>query len=134
MKHSNIFVNLPVRDLEKSKDFFGELGYSFNPQFCDETAACMILGDNLFAMLLTHAKFQEFNPREICDSSKATEVLTCLACASRGEVDDLVKKAVAAGGRTYNESKDYGFMYSHAYQDIDGHIWELMWMDPSAIQ
>lgn len=100
--HTNIFVNLPVKDLDKSIAFFTCLGYSFNPQFTDETATCMIISDTIFVMLLTEAKFQMFTPKPICDAAKSTEVLVCLSVASREKVDELVGKAVAAGGATYN--------------------------------
>jgi predicted lactoylglutathione lyase len=130
---TKIFVNLPVKDLNKSVEFFTKLGYKFNPQFTDETATCMIVSDDIFVMLLTHAKFQEFTPQPICDATKSTEVLVCLSCDSKAAVDDLVKKAVAAGGKTHAEPKDYGFMYQHGYMDLDGHIWELIHMDPAAV-
>jgi len=129
-----IFVNLPVKDLNQSVDFFTKLGFTFNPQFTDETATCMIVSEDIFVMLLTQKKFKAFTPKEICDATKSTEVLVCLSCDSRGEVDDLVRKAVGAGGSTYNEPQDHGFMYGHGFQDPDGHIWELAYMDPSAIQ
>jgi len=130
---TKIFVNLPVRDLARSVKFFAGLGYSFNPQFTDETAACMVVSEDIFVMLLTLAKFKEFTPRDICDAKKSTEVLVCLTCETRDEVDTMVRKAVDAGGTTYAESKDYGFMYQHGFQDLDGHIWELIYMDPGAI-
>jgi predicted lactoylglutathione lyase len=130
---TKIFVNLPVKDLKSSIEFFTKLGYTFNPQFTDETATCMIISKEIFAMLLTHDKFKSFTPKEVCDATKSTEVLICLSCESREQVDELVSKAVAAGGTTYNKSQDHGFMYAHGYQDLDGHIWELMWMDPGAI-
>ena len=130
---TKIFVNLPVRDLARSVKFFAGLGYAFNPQFTDETAACMIVSEDIFVMLLTLAKFKEFTPRDICDATKSTEVLVCLTCETRDEVDTMVRKAVAAGGSTWAESKDYGFMYQHGFQDPDGHIWELIYMDPGAI-
>jgi len=129
-----IFVNLPVKDLNQSVDFFTKLGFTFNPQFTDETATCMIVSEDIFVMLLTQKKFKAFTTKEICDATKSTEVLVCLSCDSRGEVDDLVRKAVGAGGSTYNEPQDHGFMYGHGFQDPDGHIWELAYMDPSAIQ
>lgn len=129
---SKIFVNLPVADLKKSIGFFTALGYSFNPQFTDDTATCMIVSDDIFVMLLTHAKFKTFTPNEICDAKKASEVLLCLSCESRAAVDAMVKKAVATGGNTYNEPQDHGFMYAHGYQDLDGHIWELVFMEPNA--
>ena len=130
---TKIFVNLPVKNLERSIEFFSKLGYKFNPQFTDDTAACMVISEDIYVMLLTYAKFKEFTPVEICDATKSTEVLVCLSCDSREKVDDMVRKAVAAQGKTYSPSKDYGFMYQHGFQDPDGHIWELIYMDPGAI-
>ncbi len=130
---TKVFVNLPVKDLKRSMEFFTELGYQFNAQFTDETAACMIVSEDIYIMLLTHPKFKEFTPKAICDATKSTEVLVCLSCESREKVDNLVRKAVAAGGTTYAEPKDYGFMYQQGFQDLDGHIWELIYMEPSAI-
>ena len=129
-----IFVNLPVKALHQSIDFFTRLGFLFDPQFTDETAACMIVGRDSFVMLLTAAKFQTFTPKTLCDTTQFTEVLVCLTCDSRQAVDELVRKAVAAGGATYNEPQDDGFMYGHGFQDLDGHLWELVWMEASAIQ
>jgi uncharacterized protein len=129
-----IFVNLAVKNLNKSVEFFTKLGFTFNPQFTDETATCMIISEDIYAMLLTEAKFKTFTPKQLCDPTKSTEVLICLSCETRGEPDELVRKAVAAGGTTYSEPKDYGFMYQHGFQDLDGHIWELIHMDPSAIK
>ena len=131
---TKIFVNLPVTDLNKSIKFFTSLGFRFNPQFTDETATCMIVSDDIFVMLLTKEKFKTFTPKPICDATKSTEVLVCLSCENREKVDELVRKAVAAGGSTYNEAQDHGFMYAHGFQDLDGHIWELMYMDPSTVQ
>lgn len=130
---TKIFVNLPVKNLDQSIEFFTRLGYTFNPQFTDATATCMIISEDIFVMLLTHDKFQSFTPKALCDATKQTEVLVCLSCDSRQQVDDLIRKAVAAGGSTYHEPQDHGFMYGHGFQDLDGHIWELMWMDPSAV-
>lgn len=127
-----IFVNLPVRDLDKSIAFFSRLGFRFNPQFTDETATCMIVSDDIFVMLLTESKFRTFTPNEICDARKYTEVLVCLSVESRARVDDLVREAVAAGGNTYKAPQDLGFMYGHGFQDPDGHIWELVHMDAAA--
>ncbi len=131
---TKIFVNLPVKDLNGSIAFFTKLGYSFNQQFTDETATCMVISEDIYAMLLTHEKFKMFTPKEICDATKSSEVLIALSCESREQVDELVAKAVAAGGSTYSKPQDHGFMYAHGYQDLDGHIWEVMWMDPSAVQ
>jgi predicted lactoylglutathione lyase len=130
---TKIFVNLPVADLPKSIEFFTKLGYSFNQQFTDETATCMIVAEDIYVMLLTQEKFRTFTPHPISDARKSTEVLICLSCGSRAQVDDTVRKAVAAGGNTYNEPQDHGFMYAHGFQDLDGHIWEVMWMDPAAV-
>jgi len=130
---TKIFVNLPVKDLKRSMEFFTKLGYKFNPQFTDETAACMVISEDIYVMLLTHPKFEEFTPKAICDSTKNTEVLVCLSYESRDKVNDMVRKAVAAGGTTYTESKDYGFMYQHGFQDLDNHMWELIYMEPNGI-
>jgi len=129
-----IFVNLPVSDLKKAQAFFTSLGFTFNAQFTDETAACMVVSDDIFVMLLTIPKFKSFTPREICDARKSTEVLVCLTAESRQKVDELVRKAVTAGGQTHQEPQDHGFMYGHGFQDLDGHIWELVYMEPSAIK
>ena len=115
-------------------DFFSKLGFTFNKQFTDETAACMVVSDDIYVMLLTQSKFKSFTPKQICDATKTTEVLVCLSSESRDEVNELVRKAVAAGGTTYKEPEDHGFMYGHGFQDLDGHIWELVYMDPSAIK
>ena len=131
---TKIFVNLPVQDLQRSIQFFTALGFSFNAQFTDETATCMIVGDDIFVMLLTHEKFKAFTPKAICDATKSTEVLVGLSADSREQVDAMVRKAVAAGGSTYNEPQDHGFMYGHGFQDLDGHIWELIFMEPSAVE
>ncbi len=130
---TQIFVNLPVKDLNHSKEFFAKLGFSFNAQFTDENAASMIVSENIYVMLLTREFFQTFTPKEICDATKSTEVLVCLSSESRAEVDEMVRKAVAAGGTTYKEPQDHGFMYGHGFQDLDGHIWEIMFMEPSAV-
>jgi predicted lactoylglutathione lyase len=130
---TKIFVNLPVKNLDRSVEFFTKLGFSFNAQFTDETATCMVVSEDIFVMLLTEAKFKEFTPNPICDATKSTEVLVCLSSESREEVNKMIRNAVAAGGTTYNEPKDYGFMYGHGFQDLDGHIWETMFMEPSAV-
>ena len=118
-----IFVNLPVADLPKSKAFFEALGFTFNPQFTDDTAACMVISDTINAMLLTHEKFKTFTPKSICDARKSTEVLVSLSCESRAQVDDYVRKAVASGGSVFRDPQDHGLMYEQAFQDPDGHIW-----------
>lgn len=131
--NTQIYVNLPVKNLNKSIEFFTQLGYTFNPRFTDETATCMIVSDAIFVMLLTEAKFKTFTPNAICDATKSTEVLVCLSCESRADVDEMVRIAVAAGGSTYNDPQDHGFMYAHGFQDLDGHIWELIYMEPDAV-
>jgi uncharacterized protein len=127
-----IYVNLPIKNMERSKAFFGALGFSFNPQFTNEQGACMVITDTIYVMLLVEPFFQTFIKKQIADADKTTEVLICLSCESRAEVDDLVRKAVAAGGSTPNAPQDHGFMYGHGFQDLDGHLWELMYMDPNA--
>lgn len=129
-----IFVNLPVSDLNKSIAFFKNLGFSFNAQFTDETGTCMIISEDIYAMLLTHAKFSTFTMKAICDAKKSTEVLIALTCENREAVNTIVRQAVAAGGSTYNQPQDHGFMYAHGFQDLDGHIWEVFYMDPAYVQ
>jgi len=123
-----IFINLPVADLELSKRFYQALGFTNNPQYTDDTAACMVLSDTIFVMLLTTAKFASFAPNPICDAHVSTEVLNALSYDTREEIDQLVSTAVAEGGRRYSEPKDYGFMYQHGFQDPDGHVWEMFYM------
>ena len=133
MATKQIFVNLPVKDLDKSKAFFNALGYSFNPQFTDANAACMVVQEgSIHAMLLVESFFKTFTDKAIADTPTSTEVLLCLSCESRAEVDELVAKAVAAGGTTPRAPQDLGFMYGHGFQDLDGHLWELVFMDPNA--
>lgn len=127
-----IFVNLPIKDMKKSQAFFRALGFGFNPQFTNEQGACMVVSDDIFVMLLVEPFFRSFIKKEIADASRTTEVLVCLSCDSREEVDDMVRKAVAAGGKAPNPVQDHGFMYTHGFEDLDGHIWELAWMDPNA--
>ena len=132
---TSIFVNLPVKDLEKSKQFFSKLGYTFNPQFTDEKAACMIISDTIYAMLLSEPFFKGFIPnKEIADTSKTKEVLTALSTDSRQQVDDMADKAIAAGGKQFREPEDHGFMYARSFEDLDGHVWEVIWMDPGHLQ
>lgn len=128
-----IFVNLPIKDMERSKAFFQALGFGFNPQFTNEQGACMVIGEDIFVMLLTEPFFQTFTKKPVADANKSTEVLTCLSCDSREEVDELVRKARAAGGKVPNAPQDHGFMYGHGFEDLDGHIWELAYMDMSAV-
>jgi predicted lactoylglutathione lyase len=130
---TQIFVNLPIKSMERSQAFFKALGYSFNPQFTNEQGACMVVQDgSIYVMLLVESFFQTFTKKPISDATKSTEVLVCLSCESRAQVDEMVKKALAAGGRAPNAPQDHGFMYGHGFEDLDGHIWELMYMDPNA--
>jgi uncharacterized protein len=129
---TQIFVNLAVKDLQRSVKFFTALGFKFNPQFTNDDAACMIIGENIFAMLLVEKFFKGFIDKELCDATKSTEVLMCFSCASRAEVEALVAKAVAAGATTPRLPQDLGFMYSQAFEDLDGHIWEPVYMDVNA--
>jgi len=124
-----IFVNLPVKDLNKTMDFFTNIGFEFNSQFTDENATCMIIGENIFAMLLVEKFFKKFTPKEISDAKKSTEVLLALAVDSREEADEMMAKAIKAGGREPREPQDHGWMYSRAFEDINGHIWEVFFMD-----
>ena len=129
-----IFVNLAVRDLKRSMDFFSKLGFEFNPKFTDERAACMIVSDDAFVMLLNEPFFKTFTKQNICDTSRQTEALFALSCASRAEVDETVRKALDAGGRKAMDPVDQGFMYGSSFYDLDGHHWEVLWMDPKAAQ
>jgi hypothetical protein len=131
---TQIFVNLPVKDLNRSKEFYSALGFGIDAQYTDQTAAAVIVSDTIYVMLLTEEKFKGFTPKEICDARRYTEVLNCLSCESREQLDDMVRKAVAAGGTTYNEAKEYGFMYGHGFQNPDSHIWELVCMTPEAAE
>jgi uncharacterized protein len=126
--HKQIFVNLPIADMTKSQNFFKALGYSFNPDFTNDKGAGLVLGDNLYAMLLVHDFFKTFIDKPIADAKKSTEVLICVSCDSREQVDTLVAKAVAAGGTSPRQPQDHGFMYAHGFEDLDGHIWELVHM------
>jgi uncharacterized protein len=130
---TKIFVNLPVKDLKKSINFFTQLGFSFNPKFTDEQATCMIVGENIFAMLLVEERFKDFTKKPISDAKKSTEVLLALDAPSRAEVDAMIRNAVKAGGSTYSDPQDHGWMYGHSFADLDGHQWEILYMDESAI-
>ncbi|WKX71403.1 VOC family protein [Streptomyces sp. XD-27] len=131
---TKIFVNLPVKDLDKSIGFFEQLGYSFNPQFTDEKGACMVISDDIYAMLLVEPFFKSFTDKEIVDTSKGAEAIVALGVESRERVDELADKALAAGGKPSKEPMDEGFMYGRSFQDLDGHLWEVFWMDPSAVE
>jgi uncharacterized protein len=129
-----IFVNLAVKDLKKTMDFFSKLGFSFNPVFTDENAACMVISENIYAMLLVEKFFKNFIPdKEICDAKSSTEALVALTAGSRHEVDELIGKVVAAGGSEYRQAQDYGWMYGRAFQDINGHIWEIFYANLDAM-
>jgi predicted lactoylglutathione lyase len=130
---NKIFVNLPVKDLNKSVEFFTKIGFEFNAQFTDENATCMVISEHIFVMLLVEDFFKTFTQKDIADSTKSTEVIVALSTDSRGKVDELVNKALAAGGKASKEPMDQGFMYSWSFQDIDGHLWELFYMDESAV-
>ncbi|MFD5774299.1 VOC family protein [Streptomyces fungicidicus] len=134
MYQQMIFVNLPVNDLDATKRFFTELGYTINPQFSDETAASVVISDTIIAMMLTREKYAQFTKKEIVDATKSSEVLIALSAESREKVDELVENAVAAGGTISGETQDHGFMYGRAFDDLDGHTWEVTWMDPAAVQ
>jgi uncharacterized protein len=129
-----IFVNLAVKDLKRSMDFFTALGFSFNQQFTDEKAACMIISDQAFVMLLTEPFFRTFTKREPSDTTRVTEALYALSCESKAEVDQLVRKAIDNGGTHAMDPTDHGFMYAWSFYDPDGHHWEVLWMDPAAVQ
>ena len=124
-----IFVNLPVKDLKKTINFFTKLGFKFNPQFTDENATCMIIGENIFAMLLVEKFFKSFIKKKIADAKKTTEVLLALHVGSRKEVDEMITKAIKAGGKETREAQDHGWMYARSFEDINGHIWEVFHMD-----
>ncbi|MFF0159616.1 VOC family protein [Streptomyces sp. NPDC005263] len=129
-----IFVNLPVNDLDASKKFFTELGYTINPQFSDDNAVSVVISDNIVAMLLTKSFYATFTKKEIADATRTSEVLIALSAESREKVDELVEKALAAGGSPAGETQDHGFMYGRSFDDPDGHTWEVVWMDPAAVQ
>ncbi len=134
MNSRKLFVNLAVADLKRSMDFFSRLGFEFNRQFTDEKAACMVVSDDAYVMLLTREFAKTFTKRELADTSKVTEGLFALSCTSRSEVDALVKRALSSGGSPAMPVQDHGFMYGHSFYDPDGHHWELLWMDPSHLQ
>jgi predicted lactoylglutathione lyase len=127
-----MYVNLPVSNLVASKAFFETLDFSFEPNFTNEQAACMIIGEDSFVMLLDEKFFKTFTNKPIIDAKQGTEVLVCLSCDSRQHVDDMVAKAVSVGASVPRPKQDHGFMYGHAFEDLDGHIWELMYMEPAA--
>jgi predicted lactoylglutathione lyase len=128
-----LFLNLPVRDLKRSMEFFGKLGFTFDPHFSNDQGACMLVGEDAYAMLLTEPFFRSFTRREIADTARVSEGLYALSCESRAEVDELVRTALANGGKPAMEPQDQGFMYGWSFYDLDGHHWEVFWMDPKAI-
>ena len=127
-----IFVNLPVADLPAARAFYEAIGATNEPRFTDETAACMVFSETIHVMLLTHDKFRQFTPKRVADAHATSEVLIALSADSREAVDEIADQALAAGGREAREKQDYGFMYSRSFEDLDGHIWEPMWMDLDA--
>ncbi|WP_411884628.1 VOC family protein [Polaromonas sp. YR568] len=129
---TKMFVNLPVKDLGKSVKFFTALGFKFNPQFTDENATCMIVSEENFVMLLVEDYFKTFTPKPVSDARKSTEVLICLSADSSQDIDEMVRKAVAAGATTPRPAQDLGFMYQHGFEDLDGHLWELAFMNLEA--
>ncbi|WP_447920178.1 VOC family protein [Achromobacter aegrifaciens] len=131
--HKQIFVNIPINDMQKSQAFFKSLDFTFNPQFTNDQGACMEVGENIYAMLLVKDFFQTFTGKPVADATKTTEVLIALSCESRAEVDDLVARAVAAGGTAPRQPQDHGFMYAHGFEDLDGHVWELIYMVPGEV-
>ena len=131
---TKLFVNLPVKDLNKTVEFFTKLGFTFNPQFTDENATCMIVGNDIFVMLLVEKFFKTFTKKEISDVSKNTEVIVALSTQSREEVDQMMEKVVGAGGKESRDPQDHGWMYGHSFEDIDGHLWEIFYMDESAMK
>ncbi len=130
---SQIYVNLPVKDLQKTIDFFSSLGFTFNPQFTDENATCMIIGENIYAMLLVEPFFKTFAPKQLADAKKTTESILAISVNSRIDVDTMVEKAIRGGGSAHMDKKDHGWMYQHGFEDLDGHIWEVLHIDESAI-
>lgn len=131
---TKIFLNLPVKDLDKSMAFFRALGWDFNKQFTDETAASLVISDDIYAMLLTHKKFNEFTDKQIADTSKTAQILIALSQDSKADVHKLVDAAVKAGAKEPRPMQDYGFMISRSFEDLDGHIWEVIYMDPSFVR
>lgn len=134
MYQQMIFVNLAVNDVDASKKFFTELGYTINPQFTTDDCACVVISDTIIAMLLGRQRYSDFTQKEIADSTKTSEVLLCLSAESREKVDELVDQAIAAGGTATGDAVDHGHMYGRSFDDLDGHTWEIMWMDPAAVQ
>ena len=129
-----IFVNLPVKDLGKTIDFFKKLGFEFNPQFTDENATCMVVNDNIFVMLLVEKFFKTFTQKEICDTTKNTEVIIALSTQSREKVDQMLQNVIKAGGKESRKPQDHGWMYGRSFEDLNGHLWEIIYMDEKALK
>ncbi len=130
---TQIYVNLPVKDLQRSMDFFAKLGYTFNPRFTDKNAACLVISDTIYAMLLVEEFFMSFTKKQIVDTKKASEIVIALSTESRAEVDKFIEKAKKAGALVAGPPAENDFMYSRAFEDLDGHNWEIMWMDPAHV-
>jgi len=131
---TKVFVNLSVKDLDKSKEFFAKLGFTFNAQFTNKDAACMVISEENYAMLLVEPFFKTFIKKEIADTKKSTEVLIALSSESKEDVNKMLTSALAAGAKEANEPQDHGFMFGRSFEDLDGHIWEIFWMDPKMVQ
>jgi predicted lactoylglutathione lyase len=130
---TKIFLNLPVKDLNKSISFFKQLGFSFDSKFTNEKGTCLIIGENIFAMLLLEDFFKTFTQKEICNTTTSTEMITAISVENRDKVDEIITAVVQAGGKQHNETKDYGWMYQRDFFDLDGHHWEIFYMDESQI-
>jgi len=131
---NQIFVNLPVKDLGKTIEFFKKLGFEFNPQFTDENATCMVVNDNIFVMLLVEKFFKTFTQKEICDTTKNTEVIIALSTESREKVDQMLENVIKAGGKESRKPQDHGWMYGRSFEDLNGHLWEIIYMDEKALK
>ncbi|QHW34080.1 VOC family protein [Paenibacillus rhizovicinus] len=129
---NKIFINLPVKDVKKTVTFFNEVGFGFNAQFSDENAACMVISEHIYVMLLSEAYFQTFTKKSVADATASTEVILAISATSRESVDEIVYKALSSGGSISNDPQDHGFMYAWSFQDIDGHLWEVIYMDENA--
>ncbi|MNJ35995.1 VOC family protein [Paenibacillus fonticola] len=134
LQSNHIFVNLPVKDLPKTKEFFAQIGFEFNAQFTDENAACMVISEHNFVMLLTEDYFKSFTNKEIPDTTDNAEVIIAFSANSRKQVDEIVQRALDAGGKPFNDPVDHGFMYTWSFEDPNGHLWEVLYMEPAAIE
>jgi len=131
---TKIFVNLPVKNLNRAVEFFTKLGFKFNPQFTDKNATCMIISEDIFVMLLVEEFFKTFTKKEICNTSKNIEAIIALSAESRENVDEMINKAIEAGGIEPRKPQDHGWMYDRAFEDIDGHLWEITYMNKSSLK